>query len=469
MKFLIASALLLSNVGIKWLQNNFNTYDKIQKQIHEYAEPAFQEYKSSELLIKHLEENGFAVERGVANIPTAFVATFGSGEPVIGLLAEYDALPALSQDTTAMYSPRVKDGWGHGCGHNLLGTGSVAAAVAVSKWLAEGHKGTIKLFGCPAEEGGSAKGYMVEAGLFDDVDCAVAYHPARRNRILRETYSAKFGILFDFKGISSHSAGSPQKGRSAVDGVEALNYMTNLNREHFPSDCRVHYIITNGGVSPSTVPDEAQAYYFIRHHDLEVLQQILERTIRAAEGAAMGTGTTMTYKLVTGSHPILHNEHLSQIAQRNLEKVGGVYLTDAEKAYASELKRNAGRTDPVDFSLFEEVQPLTDIIVAGGSDDTGDVSQVVPLCKIETCANLIGAHTWHFSSISGTSIGTKALVKGAEAIYWTVVEVFSKPKELKAIRDEFESVQGKDYRQKYRMLSGELNEVMEFFRNQATK
>ena len=469
MKFLIASALLLSNVGIKWLQDNFNTYDKIQKQIHEYAEPAYQEYKSAELLIKHLEESGFAIERGVANIPTAFVATYGEGEPVIGLLAEYDALPALSQDTTAMYSPRVKDGWGHGCGHNLLGTGSVAAAVAVSKWLAEGHKGTIKLFGCPAEEGGSGKGYMVEAGLFDDVDCAIAYHPARRNRILRETYSEKIGILFDFKGISSHAGGSPQKGRSAVDGVEALNFMTNLNREHFPSDCRVHYIITKGGVSPSTVPDEAQAYYFIRHHDLEVLQQILERTIRAAEGAAMGTGTTMTYKLVTGCYPILHNEHLSRIAQRNLETVGGVYLTEAEKAYASELKRNAGRTEPVDFSLFEKVQPLADMTIAGGSDDTGDVSQVVPLCKIETCANLIGAHTWHFASISGTTIGTKALVKGAEAIYWTVLELYTKPKELKAIREEFIAVQGEDYRKRYQMLSGKLSDVMEFFGGQAAK
>lgn len=458
MKTLLASTILLLNIGIEWLDNNFGIYDKMQKQIHEYAEPGYREYKSSALLCEHLEANGFKVERGVANIPTAFVATYGSGEPVIGLLAEYDALPGMSQDTTTVFSPRKEDGWGHACGHNLLGTGSVAAAVAISKWLAKGHTGTIKVFGCPAEEGGSGKSYMVSAGLFDDVDCALAWHPARRNRILRDTYSAKVGIMFDFEGKTSHAAGSPQKGRSALDGVEAFNYMMNLNREHFPQECRMHYVITDGGKAPNIVPERAQVYYFLRHPDTEELFELVERTYRAADGAAMGTGTKVSYRLVSGCYSILNNQRLSEIAQRNLEKVGGVYLSEAEKAYASELKRNAGHTTPVDFSLFEEVQPLAEITTSGGSDDTGDVSQVVPLCKVETCANLIGAHTWHFSSISGTTIGSKALVNAAKVLYLTTLELMTKPKELKAVRDEFESVRGKDF--KYRSLSGDLEYTM---------
>lgn len=465
MKILIASFMLLSNIGFEWLDTHFSAYDKMQKQIHEYAEPCYMEHKSSALLIEHLEANGFTIERGVANIPTAFVATYGSGKPVIGILAEYDALPGLSQDTTACFQPRIKGGYGHACGHNLLGTGSVAAAVAVSKWLKEGHSGTIKLFGCPAEEGGSGKAYMVRDGVFEGVDCALAWHPARRNRILRDTYTAMVSILFDFEGKPSHAGGSPQKGRSALDGVEAMNYMMNLNREHFPQKSRTAYIITDGGESPSIVPAKAQVYYFLRHPDPIELLSLAERTIRAAEGAAMGTGTKVTYKRVAGSYPILHNEHLSQMAQRNLEKVGGVHLTDAEKAYASELKRNAGHTTPVDFSLFEKVLPMAEMTTSGGSDDTGDVSQVVPLCKVETCANIIGAHTWHFSSISGTTIGTKALVNGAKTIYLTIVELFEKPKELKAIRDEFEAVRGKEY--KHQPLAGNTPPI-DFFINSAS-
>ncbi len=469
MKTLIASLLLVSSIGIKWLDNLFPTYDKMQKQIHEYAEPGYMEYKSSELLAKHLEENGFKVERGVANIPTAFVATYGKGEPVIGLLAEYDALPGMSQDTTARFSPRIEGAYGHGCGHNLLGTGSVAAAVAISKWLAEGHTGTIKLFGCPAEEGGSGKSYMVQAGLFDDVDAVLAWHPSRRNRILRDTYSAKAGIIFDFEGQTAHAGASPDKGRSALDAVEAFNYMMNLNREHFPVESRMHYIITDGGEAPNIVPAKAQVYYFLRHPNTEVLHQLIERTYRAADGAAMGTGTKVSYKLVSGSNPFLHNQHLSEMAQRNLEKMGGVYLSDEEKSYISELNRNAGRSDAVNFALFEKVQPLAKMTTSGGSDDTGDVSQVVPLCKVETCANIIGAHTWYFASISGTTIGSKALINASKVLYMTALDLYTKPKELKAVRDEFEAAQGKNYREKYRSLSGDIEYTLPLLQKQATK
>ncbi len=468
-KALFASALLVSNVGLDWLTSKFTTYEKIHKQIHEYAEPGYMEYKSSELFIQHLEEHGFKVERGVAGIPTAFVATFGSGKPVLAVLAEYDALPGLSQDSTPQNNPIVEGGYGHACGHNLIGTCALSAAVAVSKWLAEGHQGTIRLYGCPAEEGGGGKTYMVREGLFDDVDCAISYHPSLKNRILRNSQSAKIGILFDFEGKTSHAGGTPYEGRSALDAVEALNYMMNLNREHIRPDCRMHYVITNGGEAPNIVPDKAQVYYYLRHPNPEVLKDLLERTLAAAKGAAMGTGTTVKHSYISGTYQILCNEHLARMAQRNLEKVGGVVLTDDEKVYIETLRHNAGEKGEADFSKFSSILPFQEKMTAlgGGSDDTGDVSQVVPLCRVETCVSPMTSHTWHFASICGTSIGTKAMLNAAKTICLTFIELYKNPKELKKIRDEWESVQGKDY--KYECLIGNAPPALEYFRNKAAK
>ena len=469
MKILIASFMLLSNIGLEWFDSHFHTYDKIQKQVFEYAEPGFMEYKSSELFIRHLKRNGFKIERGVAGMPTAFVASFGSGKPVMAVLAEYDALPGLSQDTTPHNSPMVEGGYGHACGHNLIGTGALAAAVAVSKWLAEGHQGTIRLYGCPAEESGGGKTYMVREGLFDDVDCAISYHPTRRNQILRSPQSAMIGILFDFEGKTSHAGATPHEGRSALDGVEALNYIMNLNREHIHPNCRVHYVITNGGEAPNIVPDKAQVFYQLRHPDPKVAKDLLKRTIAAAEGAALGTGTTVKQTFVCGTYPILRNLHLARIAHRNLEKVGGVMLTDEEKEYVKVLCRNGGQEKEVDFSRYESIVPFREQLssAGGGADDTGDVSQVVPLCRVETCTSPMTAHTWHFASISGTSIGTKAMLNAAKTIYLTFVELYQNPEELKKIRKEWESVQGKDY--KHECLVGNEPPALEYFRNKAKK
>ena len=467
-KTLFAAALLASNIGLDWFDAHFKTYDKMQKQIHEYAEPGYVEYKSAELIINHLEENGFKVERGVANIPTAFVASFGEGKPVLAVLAEYDALPGMSQDTTACFNPVVKGGCGHACGHNLIGTTATAAAVAVSKWLAKGHTGTIRLYGCPAEEGGGGKTYLVREGLFDDVDCVISYHPMSHNQILRDTWSTKIGILFNFEGITSHAGGAPHLGRSALDGVEAFNMMMNMNREHFHQNSRIHYVITNGGEAPNVVPDKAQVYYYLRHQDPKVAKDILERTIAAAKGAAMGTGTTVKYDFVAGSYSMLCNTPLGRMAQRNLEKVGGVKLTDEEKAYLEELNRNAG-LPALDLSKYEKVKPFQEVISSqgGSSDDTGDVSQVVPLCRVETCVSPGSLHTWHFSSVSGTSIATKAMLNAAKTIYLTFVELYKNPKELKKIREDWEAVQGKDY--KHECLVGNEPPALEYFRNIAKK
>ena len=467
-KTLIASALLVSNIGLDWLNSQFNTYDKIQKEVHKLAEPGFMEYKSNEILIQHLEENGFTVERGIAGMPTAFVASFGSGKPVMAVLAELDALPGLSQDTTPNNNPMVEGGYGHGCGHNLIGTGALSAAVAVSKWLAQGHQGTIRLYGCPAEEGGGGKTYMVREGIFNDVDCAISYHPSRRNDILCKSQSSKIGIIFDYEGKTAHAGATPYDGRSALDAVEALNFMMNLNREHIHPDCRMHYVITNGGEAPNIVPDKAQVYYYLRHPKPEVAKDLLNRALKAAEGAAMGTGTTVKYNYVSGTYPILRNERLASMAQRNLEKVGGVMLTEEEKAYVKELYRNAGQAGDPNFSQFEKVLPLKEYSIGGGgSDDTGDVSQVVPLCRVQTCVSPLTSHTWHFASISGTTIGTKAMLNAAKTICLTFIELYKNPKELKKIREEWESVQGKDY--KHECLVGNEPPALEYFYNKAKK
>ena len=469
LKTLIASALLVSNVGLDWLTSKFDTYDKIQKQVYEYAEPGYMEHKSSELFIQHLEEHGFKVERGIAGLPTAFVATYGSGKPVFAVLAEYDALPGLSQDTTPENRPMVEGGYGHACGHNLIGTAALSAAVAVSKWLAEGHEGTIRLYGCPAEEGGGGKTYMVREGLFNDVDCCISYHPSRRNDILRNTQSAKIGIIFEFEGKTSHAGATPYEGRSALDAVEAFNYMMNLNREHIHPDCRMHYVITSGGEAPNIVPDKAQVYYYLRHPRPEVVKDLLKRTLAAAEGAALGTGTTVKHSYVSGTYHILCNDHLARMAQNNLEKVGGVMLSDEEKEYVKKLWRNAGEKGEVDFSKFETILPFREKLstTGGGSDDTGDVSQVVPLCRVQTCTSPMTAHTWHFASISGTSIGTKAMLNAAKTIYLTFVELYKNPKELKKVRENWEAVQGKDY--KHECLVGDAPPALEYFYNKAKK
>ena len=469
MKILIASFMLLSNIGLEWLDSHFHTYDKIQKQVFEYAEPGFMEYKSSELFIRHLKRNGFKIERGVAGMPTAFVASFGSGKPVMAVLAEYDALPGLSQDATPHNSPMVEGGYGHACGHNLIGTAALSAAVAVSKWLAKGHQGTIRVYGCPAEESGGGKTYMVREGLFDDVDCAISYHPTRRNQILRSPHSAMIGILFDFEGKTSHAGATPHEGRSALDAVEVLNYMMNLNREHIHPNCRVHYVITNGGEAPNIVPDKAQVFYQLRHPDPKVAKDLLKRTIAAAEGAALGTGTTVKHTFVCGTYPILRNLHLARIAHRNLKKVGGVMLTDEEKEYVRVLCRNGGLKKEVDFSRYESIVPFREQLssAGGGADDTGDVSQVVPLCRVETSTSPMTAHTWPFACISGTSIGTKAMLNAAKTIYLTFVELYQNPEELKKIREEWESVQGKDY--KHECLVGNEPPALEYFYQKAAK
>ena len=299
-------------------------YADVAMQIWKFAELGYLETKSSALLQQKLAAAGFTVKAGVADIPTAFVASYGSGKPVIAFVGEFDALPGLSQAAVPERQPIVDGAPGHGCGHNLLGTGSMAAAIAVKDWLAaSGRPGTVRFYGTPAEEGGGAKGYMVRAGLFDDVDAAISWHPGSANDASPASNLAMVSAKFRFHGIAAHAAAAPERGRSALEAVEAMDMMVNMMRQNVPQETRIHDIITHGGAAENIVPDFAEVSYFARNPDMRVLDGIWQRIVDAARGAALGTGTTMDYEMTSASYNILPNAYLADIERRNMASVGG--------------------------------------------------------------------------------------------------------------------------------------------------
>ena len=282
-------------------------YTTAARQIWEWAEVGYQEERSSALLQQTLSNAGFSIKTGVAGIPTAFVASYGSGEPVIAILAEFDALPGVSQQALPERLPVDGGTAGHACGHHLFGVGSVAAAITAREWLEQsGTSGTVRLYGTPAEEGGSGKVYMVRAGLFDDVDAVIHWHASDRNSALPGTTLANRSAKFRFTGTASHAAAAPERGRSALDGVEAMNHMVNLLREHVPSSTRIHYVITQGGTAPNVVPEFAEVFYYVRAPSPEQLLPIWQRVESAARGAAQGTGTMVDWEIIHGNYNIPH-------------------------------------------------------------------------------------------------------------------------------------------------------------------
>ena len=325
---------------IQSIDSKGQAYADVAERIWGFAELGYQEQKSSALLQAQLKGAGFDVKAGVADIPTAFTASYGSGKPVIGIVGEFDALPGLLQDVTPARRPIAENAPGHGCGHNLLGTGSVAAAIAVKEWLAASRRpGTLRFFGTPAEEGGSGKVYMIGAGLFNDVDVVVSWHPGDRNEARAASNLANISAKFRFHGVAAHAAAAPQQGRSALDAVEAMDYMVNMMREHVPQETRIHYIITRGGAAPNVVPDFAEVYYYARHPNMPILDGIWDRMINAAKGAALGTGTTMDFELIGAEYNVLPNEYLSGIMRKNLERIGGFKYTPDEQKFAEDIRK----------------------------------------------------------------------------------------------------------------------------------
>ena len=334
----------------KSIEKRAKDYENIAKSIWGWAEMGYLEEKSSALLQKTLSDAGFSIKAGVADIPTAFVAEYGSGLPIIGILAEYDALPGISQEVATERKPILDQEAGHACGHHLFGTASTAAAIAIKAHLKKtGQKGTIRLYGTPAEEGGSGKVYMVRAGLFDDVDVVLHWHAGDRNAASPSTSMANRSAKFSFHGYSAHAAGAPETGRSSLDAVEAMNHMVNLLREHIPDGSRIHYVITRGGYAPNVVPDYAEVFYYVRDFNVDILEDIWSRVIKTAEGAALGTGTRLEYEIIHGNRPVLANNVVQKMMYDNLVEIGGVKYNRKEKAFAEKIYKTL-RSPSLDLS-----------------------------------------------------------------------------------------------------------------------
>ncbi len=440
---------------VEAIDTNRGHYAEVARQIWDFAEVGYQEQKSSALLESELKAAGFAVQAGVAGIPTAFVAGFGSGTPVVAIIGEFDALPGLSQTAGApTRQPIVADAPGHGCGHNLLGTGALAAAVAVKDWLrATGHAGTLRFYGTPAEEGGAGKVYMLRAGLFKDVDVAVSWHPGDRNDASPSSTLANISAKFRFHGIAAHAAAAPDKGRSALDAVEAMDDMVNMMREHVPQETRIHYIITRGGAAPNVVPDFAEAYYYARHPDMRVLDGIWNRIVEAARGAALGTGTTMDMELTGAVYNVLPNEYLSGLMHRNLERVGGFAYTPEEAAFAEQLRKTLTSPPSLPIGSQQEVQPERLGGVGSASTDLADVSWNVPTVSMNAATFVPGvpAHSWQATACTGGSIGMKGMIVAAKTMALTTVDLFSDPANIQQARTEFEKKRGPGFVYKTRL------------------
>ena len=442
------------------VEANAAAYATTAQQIWDLAEVGYQEVESSALLQAHLADAGFDIEPGVAGMPTAFVASWGSGSPVIGILAEFDALPGITQDRSAERTPRPEMGAGHACGHHLFGAGSVAAALAVKDWLASsGTPGTVRLYGTPAEEGGAGKVYMVRGGLFSDVDAVLHWHPSGTNNASPSTSLANKSAKFRFHGISAHAAGAPEQGRSALDGVEAMNNMVNMMREHVPQETRIHYVITAGGHAPNVIPDFAEVYYYVRNPEVELARSIFERVVLAAEGAAMGTETRMEYEVIHGLYAMLSNDVLQRRAQANLERVGGVVYDEAERAFAEMIQGTLVNDMPLESA--GEVQPYMPR-KGGGSTDVADVSWVVPTVGIGTATWVPGtpAHSWQAIAAGGMSIGEKGMVVAAKTLAMTMVDLFMDAELLVAATAEYEERVGPGF--EYVSLVGDRDPPLDY-------
>ena len=431
--------------------------------LFDYAELGYLETRSAERLSTYMAANGFEVERGVADIPTAFVASRGEGGPVIAMLAEFDALPGLSQAPVPHRQPLVPDAAGQACGHHLFGSASATAAVVVADWLAStGAPGTVRLYGTPAEEGGSGKVYLTRAGLFDDVDIVLHWHPSDRNIASPESSNGNKSGRFRFHGVAAHAAASPHRGRSALDGVEAMNYMTNLMREHMPIAARLHYVITDGGRAPNIVPETAEVYYYVRHPDPDGVVELFERVVAAAEGAALGTGTRMEYEVMHGNFPLLRNDVLAEVIHGNLARLGGVEYDELETTFANALRKTLfGRLRPLRSTT--ELEPF-EYRHKTGSTDVGDVSWNVPTAGFGTATWVPGtpAHSWQAVAAGGMSIGHKGMMLAAKVLAETARDLYRDAELIAAAKAEFAERRGPNF--VYEPLLGDRSPPLDYRR-----
>jgi aminobenzoyl-glutamate utilization protein B len=458
---------------LHWLDQNQSHFITMADHIWHKPELAWREFTASRLQADYLEKEGFRIQWDAGGGNTAFIAEWGQGRPILGFIGEYDALPGLSQKLQPTQEPVESGAPGHGCGHNLLGTGAVASTVAVKHWLeSTGHAGTVRYYGCPAEEEGGGKVYMAHSGVFNDLDAALNYHPGKMTMPSKGISVGIRAIHYRFKGRAAHAGGSPHEGRSALDAVELMNIGVNYLREHVKSDVRMHYIITEGGKAPNIVPEMAEVYYYLRAAKPETLDSVVERVHKVAQGAAMMTETTFETRYEIGYSPLLNNHYLADLQYQVMQTIGPIQYTQAEIDYAQQVNNGFPGTNADHIEgLVEHFKPPAEItavldryrgsplvgenfpavdasIIATGSTDVGDLSMIVPVSMLVTACYPTGCpgHSWGNVAAGGMSIGHKGMLHAAKIMAITAAELISDPAHLVETRKEFERVtQNKKY------------------------
>lgn len=439
----------------EYIDAHQSTFTEISDKIWSFAEMRFREHQSAELLAGFLEQEGFQVQRAVADIDTAFVASFGIDGPIIGILGEFDALAGMSQKCgITKKEPLVPGGNGHGCGHNMLGTGSLAAAVAVKRFIEDNNlRGTVRYYGCPGEEGGSGKAFMAREGVFDDLDVALSWHPFSFNGMMSVNTLANFQVYYRFHGQSAHAAASPHLGRSALDAVELMNVGVNYLREHIIPEARVHYAITDtGGNSPNVVQPKAEVLYLMRAPQLSQVQEIYERICNIAQGAALMSGTECEIIFDKACSNCIPNMTLEKVMYANLQAVGAPAFDEDDRQFAQEIQSTLSQKDidsdlamgasfmggqrPEIIAKLKEKE-LCDIILPyvhaatllPGSTDVGDVSRIAPTAQAIVACQAIGTpgHSWQTVSQGTTGLAHKGMIVAAKVIARTAADVLMNP------------------------------------------
>jgi aminobenzoyl-glutamate utilization protein B len=414
-------------------------FTALSNEVWRYAETALKETRSSKALADFAERSGFRVTRGVANMPTAFVAEFGSGSPVIGIMGEYDALPGVSQKAQSSREALEQGAPGHGCGHNLFGVGSLAAAIAVKDLIAAGKlHGTIRFFGTPAEEAVGGKLYMLREGVMNGADVMLAWHPADRNEAETKSTQALMDIQVEFHGQAAHAAFDPWHGRSAVDGLEIFTHAVNMMREHIKPSARMHYAIINGGDVPNVVPESAKVWIWLRDEEMASVEEMFGRLKKMAEGSAMAADVTSKVTVNGGDWNMNVNMTGQRLMHSNLMWLGPLQFTDEEQAFAKTIQRATNVTEKglnTEVKAFEEHPGQPE----GGSTDVGDISWNFPTINLSVTTAPVDApwHAWPVVACGGMSIGHKGMIYAAKALAATMIDLYTSPKDVDAIRREF--------------------------------
>lgn len=455
-------------IAFDWIENNKELIIEISDKIWDFAELGLIESKSSALLADELEKHGFRVERGIAGMPTAFVATWGEGKPVIGIMGEYDALPGLSQKKVPWKEPSEPGKPGHGCGHNIHGTSGIAAATAVKKAIEKhNRKGTIKFFGSPAEENFSGKVFMVRDGYFNDVDAVISHHPSTMNEASLMSSLAVNSVKFHFYGKASHAGGSPEQGRSALDAVELMNIGANYLREHVIQDARIHYVIEKGGDQPNIVPPYARSWYYVRAPERDQMEFIYNWILEIAKAAATMTRTEVKTEFLEGSYNVMSNRTISELIVKNMREIGLPKYSAEDLKFAEEIAKTISPETKI-AQLKKSKRPhwerLVDKLidnefpdpwgegeVSHGSTDVADVSWQAPTVEFSTATWVLGtpAHSWQAVAQNGVGIGHKSLIFAAKVMAATAIDLFTNEDALNKAREEHKQRIGN---KKYRSL-----------------